>query len=182
MTWTATASVAQPRAAPANVLVGSEDLGLRLLEVAREGDAWKATLKWTTKEMRPAYNDFVIVDHYAYGFDEGVFCCLDAETGKRRWKGGRYGYGQVLLLRPQNVLVVLSEQGDVVLLKANPDKHEELGRIAAISGKTWNHPVVVRGKLYVRNDREMAAFDLCRRPSNVGLAVCGVPKRHDVRR
>jgi hypothetical protein len=142
------------------VLVGSEDIGLALLDVAHGGDGWTATEKWVTNQMRPAYNDFVVVDHYAFGFDKGLFCCVDLDTGKRQWKGGRYGFGQVLLLKPQSVMVVLSEQGDVVLLAANPEQHEELGRFQAISGKTWNHPVVVRGRLYVRNDREMAAFDL----------------------
>jgi hypothetical protein len=101
-----------------------------------------------------------VVGDVAYGFDKGIFCSVDLATGKRLWKGGRYGYGQVLLLKPQNVLVILSERGEVALVAANPKKHEELGRFPAIEGKTWNHPVVVRGKLYVRNDAEMAAFEL----------------------
>ena len=90
--------------------------------------------------------DYVIVDDVAYGFDKGMFCATDLATGKRLWKGGRYGFGQVLLLNPQKLLVVLSEQGEVVLLTANPKKLEELGRFPAITGKTWNHPVVVRNE------------------------------------
>ncbi len=153
--------VVQPRQLDdARVLVGSEDLGLRLLDVARDGDAWKTSEAWITSDMKPAYNDFVVVGDVAYGFDKGIFCAVDLKAGKRLWKGGRYGYGQVLLLKPQNVLVILSERGEVALLAANPDKHEELGRFQAIEGKTWNHPVVVRGRLYVRNDAEMAAFEL----------------------
>ena len=153
--------VVQPRQlGDDQVLVGSEDLGLRLLDVARQDQAWTATEHWKTLAMRPAYNDYVVVDNVAYGFDKGIFCALDLSTGKRLWKAGRYGFGQVLLLRPQNLLVVLSERGEVVLLAANPKEHEELGRFQAIEGKTWNHPVVVRGRLYVRNDSEMAAFEL----------------------
>jgi outer membrane protein assembly factor BamB len=153
--------VAQPRpVSDAQVLVGSEDMGLVLLEVAREGDGFSANERWKTKGMRPAYNDFVVVDDHAYGFDKGQFCAIDLASGKRAWKAGRYGYGQVLLLSRQKLLLVLTEQGEVVLLAANPAKHEELGRIEAISGKTWNHPVVAHGRLYVRNDSQMAAFDL----------------------
>jgi outer membrane protein assembly factor BamB len=153
--------VVQPRQlSDTSVLVGSEDLGLRLLEVSHQGDEWKTSEQWTSRNMRPAYNDYVVVDDVAYGFDKGIFAAVELASGKRLWKGGRYGYGQVLLLKPQNVLVVLSESGEVALLAANPEKHEELGRFQAIEGKTWNHPVVVRGKLFVRNDTEMAAFEL----------------------
>jgi hypothetical protein len=153
--------VAQPRQmAEGAILVGSEDLGLRMLEISREGDGWKVNEAWQTKQMRPAFNDFVTVGDVAYGFDKGLFCATDLKSGKRLWKGGRFGFGQVLLLEPQNVLVVLGEQGEVVLLNANPEKLEELGRIEALSGKTWNHPVVAHGRLYVRNDNEMAAFEL----------------------
>ncbi len=45
----------------------------------------------------------------------------------------------------------------VVMLTANPDKHEELGRFQAIEGKTWNHPAVAHGCLFVRNAEEMKA-------------------------
>ena len=153
--------VVQPRQMnDAQVLVGSEDLGLRLLDVAHEGDTWKASERWTSLAMRPAYNDYVVLDNVAYGFDKGIFCAIDLDSGKRLWKAGRYGFGQVLLLTEQKLLVVLTERGEVVLVSANPKKHEELGRFQAIEGKTWNHPVVVRGRLYVRNDTEMAAFDL----------------------
>jgi outer membrane protein assembly factor BamB len=95
-----------------------------------------------------------------YGFDGSIFCCVDAATGDRRWKGGRYGHGQVLLLADQKLLLVLTESGEAVLLAANPNKLEELGKFQALSGKTWNHPVVAHGRLYVRNDQEMACYEL----------------------
>ncbi|MGD9719839.1 MAG: PQQ-binding-like beta-propeller repeat protein [Pirellulales bacterium] len=157
--------VVQPRQlADGKVLVGSEDMGLRLLNVAHEGEAWNVSEQWTTRSMCPAYNDYVIVDGVAYGFDKGIFCAVDLADGKRLWKGGRFGYGQVVLLKPQNVMIVLGEHGEVALLAANPQKLEELGRFEAIEGKTWNHPVVVRGRLFVRNDSEMAAFGLAPAP------------------
>jgi hypothetical protein len=110
--------------------------------------------------MRPGYNDFVISDGCAYGFDGSIFCCTDVETGKRRWKGGRYGHGQVLLLADQCLLLVTSETGEAVLLEATPEAHRELGRFQAIEGKTWNHPTIAHGCLFIRNDEQIACYRL----------------------
>jgi hypothetical protein len=57
-------------------------------------------------------------------------------------------------------LIVLTEEGDVVLVNATPLRHEEIARFSAIDGKTWNHPVIAGGTLLVRNIQEMAAFDI----------------------
>jgi outer membrane protein assembly factor BamB len=153
--------VVQPRQIDeASILVGSEDLGLVRLEVAKDQDSWSATPSFASRALRPAYNDFVVSGDHVYGFDESIFCCVDAKTGKRKWKGGRYGHGQVLLLADQPLLLVISETGEVIFLAVNPEKHEELGRFQAIKGKTWNHPVIARGRLFTRNDEEIACFEL----------------------
>jgi outer membrane protein assembly factor BamB len=138
------------------IIIGSEDLGLVRLDLAHD----TASPRWDSRALRPAYNDFVSQDGYIYGFDESFLCCVDAATGKRRWKAGRYGHGQLLLLTDQRVLLVISEPGEAVLVSAKPDKHEELGRFQAINGKTWNHPAVARGCLFVRNAEEIACYKL----------------------
>ena len=97
-------------------------------------------------------------DGFAYGLDDGILVCLDLATGARKWKGGRYGHGQVL--RVDDLLLVQAEAGDVVLVEANPDGHHELTRFPALKGKTWNNPVVSAPYLLVRNDREAACFRL----------------------
>lgn len=144
------------------VLFGSEDLGAICLEVHRDGEEWQATKVWSSNSLKPAYNDFVLYDGTIYGFDGGIFSALDASTGKRRWKGGRYGHGQVLLLADQALLLVTAESGEVALLSATPEKHRELARFQAIEGKTWNHPAIAHGCLYIRNDQEIACYRLPR--------------------
>jgi outer membrane protein assembly factor BamB len=131
-----------------------------LLDVARDGGAWAARQRWASKGVKPSFNDFVVHGGFLYGFDNSVFCCVEVETGEQRWKEGRYGHGQVLLLADQGLLLVVAEKGQVVLLEANPERHEERGRFPAIKGKTWNHPAIARGRLYVRNAEEMACYEL----------------------
>ena len=155
----------QPRVVGAKtVLVCSEtDFGARLLEInpaAGAPAAWSAVPRWTSRQFKPSFNDFVIVGDCAYGFDGAVFCCFDLKAGRRRWRDGRYGHGQVVLLQEQSLLLVTTEEGEGVLLAADPEAHRELARAPLITGKTWNHPAVAQGRLYVRNAEEMACFEL----------------------
>ena len=99
-------------------------------------------------------------NNHAYGFDGAILSCIDLQDGKRKWKGGRYGDGQLVLLADQDLLFVVSEEGELALVKATPDQFTEVARVKAIDGKTWNHPVLVRDFLLVRNGEEMAAFKL----------------------
>jgi outer membrane protein assembly factor BamB len=138
-------------------------VGSRKVKVSHDEGNWSTTVLWESQDMKPYFNDLVVLDGHAYGFDGSIFCCLNLETGKRTWKGGRYGNGQVLLLERQRLLLVLSEQGDVVLLEANPRERKEIAQFHALDGKTWNHPVVAHGKLFVRNGAEMACYDVAPR-------------------
>jgi outer membrane protein assembly factor BamB len=143
------------------VLFGSEvDAGTVLIDVAHDGLTWTPTERWASRDLRPSFNDFVVHDGNIYGFDGNIFSCVDLQTGKRRWKEGRYGHGQVLLLADQPLLLVLAENGEAVLVAANADKHEEIGQFQALKGKTWNHPVIAGGRLYVRNAEEIACYPL----------------------
>jgi outer membrane protein assembly factor BamB len=106
--------------------------------------------------MKNKFSGAVLHDGYIYGLDEAILACLEVETGKLMWKGGRYGHGQLLLASGH--LVVITEEGELVLVKATPDDHQELARFSAIEGKTWNNPAIGDGRLLVRNTREMACF------------------------
>lgn len=142
------------------VMVGTTfSLGSRLLRIQKKDASWDLKEEWTTKKFRPYFNDSVLHKGYCYGFDGDRFACIDIKTGERKWDGNRYG-GQVLLLDDMDTLLVLSEAGEVILIQAVPDRFNEVTRFKAISGKTWNHPVVAHGKLFVRNAEEAACFDL----------------------
>ena len=135
-------------------------LGLRRLAVAHHHGGWTLDERWTSTRLKPYFNDFVVHDGHAIGFDGSILASIDLETGERAWKGGRYGHGQLVLLPDQDVLLVLSEDGELALVEATPDRFTELARVPALEGKTWNHPVLVDDVLLVRNDREMVAFRL----------------------
>ncbi len=154
--------IVQPAVAgEGDVLVSvSESSGMRRIAVVRGPDGWTAQERWTSNGLKPYFNDFVVHNGHAFGFDGSILACIDLNDGARKWKGGRYGNGQLLLLPDQDLLLVLSEQGELALVRANPDQFTEVARFQAIEGKTWNHPVLAGNVLLVRNGEEMAAFRL----------------------
>jgi hypothetical protein len=135
---------------------------MRRLAAAHGPGGWSVQERWTSAGLKPYYNDFVVHDGHAYGFDGSILACIDLKDGKRKWKGGRYGNGQLVLLPGQNMLLVLSEGGELALVGAAPGSFKELARFKAIEGKCWNHPVLAGDVVLVRNDQEMAAFRLAR--------------------
>jgi len=132
--------------------------GAAVFEVTRAGDSFSTRPVWVSTRMKNKFTSSVLHQGYIYGLDEAILACLDAATGEQKWKGGRYGYGQVVLAGDR--LIVLAENGEVALVKATPERYDEVAKFPAIAGKTWNHPVIADGRLLVRNLREMAAFDI----------------------
>ncbi|MFC2113099.1 PQQ-binding-like beta-propeller repeat protein [Bacteroidota bacterium] len=133
--------------------------GTRRITVENGPGGWTTEENWTSVQMKPFFNDFVIHKGYAFGFFGPSLTCIDIEDGQRKWKSGRYG-GQFILLADQDLLIVLTEKGDLALVKALPGKFQEIARMPAIKGKTWNHPAVTDGILLLRNTQEMVAFRL----------------------
>ena len=132
--------------------------GAGVFQVERDGDRFTTRTIWANARMKNKFTSSLLHEGYLYGLDESILACIDASTGELKWKGGRYGYGQPIIAGGH--IVMLTEAGDVVLVRATPERHDELARFSAIEGKTWNHPVIANGRLLVRNLREMAAFDI----------------------
>jgi outer membrane protein assembly factor BamB len=157
-------AIVQPALTPDGVVIntigGTGGNGTRRLAVAHSPGGWNVEERWTSNGLKPYFNDFVVHKGYAFGFDGSILACIDIETGKRMWKGGRYGNGQLLLLADQDLLLVLSDEGDLALVEATAGGFKEIASVPALEGKTWNHPVLVRDVLLVRNGAEMAAFRL----------------------
>lgn len=151
----------QPLVKGDSIYIGTSlGVGTRKITIKHDADAWKIDQDWTSLDMKPDFNDFVEFQGHIYGFDGNIFACVDCQTGKRQWKKGRYGNGQVLLLSDSGQLLITTEFGDIVLVKADPHKLIELGRVPGIEGKTWNHPVLIGNRLYVRNGEEVACYEL----------------------
>jgi outer membrane protein assembly factor BamB len=147
--------------------------GTRRLAFTKSSDGWTVTEGWTSSGLKPYFNDFVVHNGHAFGFDGAILSCIDLQDGKRKWKGGRYGHGQMVLLADQDMLLVLSEEGEIALVQATPGEFKEVAKVKAIEGKTWNHPVLVGDLLLVRNGEEMAAFRLPRTNAPVESSSAG---------
>jgi outer membrane protein assembly factor BamB len=154
--------IVQPAITPdGGILISaSSTSGTRRIVVVRRAGGWVVEERWTSNALKPYFNAFVVHEGHAYGFDGRILAALSLEDGTRKWKAGRYGNGQLVLLPEQDLLMVLSEEGELALVGATPDGFNELARLPAIAGKTWNHPVVTGDVVLVRNGEEMAAFRL----------------------
>ena len=152
----------QPQVIDGNLILLPTGMGsgTRCIRVDKAGEQLTTDELWTSRDLKPDFNDFVVFQGHAFGFDSAIFTCIDLTTGKRKWKGGRYGKGQVLLLEDSGLLLIAGEHGDVILVKADPSSHSELAKFQAITGKTWNHPVVIDDRLYIRNAQEAACYRL----------------------
>jgi outer membrane protein assembly factor BamB len=159
--WPPAESTAQPLVLPGDRVLVSTGYGVgskmfRVRGAAEGGVA--ADLLWESRGLKAKFTNVVYRAGYLYGLDDGILVCLDPESGARRWKRGRYGHGQVMLV--DDLLVVLGENGTVALVEAGPEAYRELARFQALDGKTWNHPALAGRHLLVRNDREAACYEL----------------------
>lgn len=141
------------------LLVNEEYRNVKRIKITQADGAWKTTELWTSPEIKNVFNEYVQHDGFAYGFDGPSMACLNLENGKRTWRGARY-QGFQLMLADQEVILVLTEKGELALVSADPVKFNELAKIRVLPGKTWNHPAISGNILVVRNSEEMAAFRL----------------------
>ncbi len=135
------------------------NIGSTMLRVSGSRGKWSVEQLWKNINMRCKFTSPVVYQGFLYGLDDGILVCLDEKTGERQWKDGRYGHGQLLLA--DDLLLILSEDGKLVLVEATPEGHRELASMKALEGeKTWNTPALAEGKVYLRNHMQMACYDL----------------------
>ncbi len=163
--WSHPWSATQPNVSEPLILAGNRVLassgygqGCKLLEVKRVGESLRVEVVWESRFLRAKFTNLVVKDNHFYGLDDGILACIKMSDGTRVWKGGRYGHGQILLVG--DLLLVQAEDGGIVLVAADPEKHTEIGRASALDSKTWNHPALQGSTLLVRNDREAVCFRL----------------------
>jgi outer membrane protein assembly factor BamB len=135
-------------------------VGCKLLQVLPNKNREESILElWSSRALKPKFMNPIVRDGFVYGFDDGMaLTCLDLETGKRKWKGGRYGHGQIMLV--DDLLLVQSEAGEIVLVEASPKGHQELARFQAVGDKAWNTPALSGRHLLARNHEEAACYEL----------------------
>jgi len=151
---------AQPiLAAPDRLLItASYGAGAAVLELRDAGERLEARAVWEQRSLKSKFASPVVHEGHAYGFDEAILVCIDLATGERRWKAGRYGYGQLLGIGDR--LVVLGEHGELCLVRATPERHDELARFQALEGTSWTPPAFAGTRILLRNAREMVCYDL----------------------
>jgi hypothetical protein len=134
-------------------------VGAKLYHISRNpAGEFNVSVVWETIYLKAKFTNIVYYKGYLYGLDDGIFACINPADGTRQWKRGRYGHGQTLLV--SDVLLVLTESGEVVLVEPDPEGHREHARFTALKGKTWNTPALAGRYLLVRNDREAACYEL----------------------
>ncbi len=159
--WPPTERTSQPVVLPGSQLFVSSGYGVgsALFEIAPGADGdLRAIQRWANANLKAKFTQVVHRNDHLYGLDDGILVSVSVETGERAWKRGRYGHGQTLLV--DDLLVILSEKGEVALVEATPKTYNELGRFQAIEGRTWNTPALAGRHLLVRNHRQAACYAL----------------------
>lgn len=134
-------------------------VGAAVLEVAGKGDGATFREVWRNREMQNHFNSSVLVGEHLYGFDNAILTCIDAATGTQKWQE-RGGFAKGSLLYADGHLFVLGERGELALVEADPARYEEKARSRIFNAKTWTMPTLAGGRLYVRSEAELAAFEV----------------------
>ena len=154
-------NVAQPRVVADDTMLVSSGYGIggALFRVTRQEDGgYGVSEVWKTRRLKAKFANFLVHEGFAYGLDDGIFTCISLGDGRRQWKGGRYGHGQVI--RVGDTLLVTGEFGEVLLVEATPEEHRELARFEVLDEKTWNTPAFAAPYLLIRSDQRAVCTEL----------------------
>jgi outer membrane protein assembly factor BamB len=153
---------------------GGDDAGAVLMRIKTEGGKAAVEELWKTRAMKNHFNNAVLVGDHLYGFDNATFKCLSVATGEPAWASRGLGKGS-LLVADGNLLIVLSDQGTLLLVEANPGAYTELARFQAMEGKAWTAPALANGRLYLRDHDEIMALEM-KAPGAVAASAPAKPR------
>ena len=139
--------------------------GAAVFEVTCDDNGvWSTEEVWARRNvMKTKYSNPVVHGDHVYGLDDTFLECIDLVSGQKKWKV-RYDYGQVLLVG--STLLVLDENGMLFAVKAQPDKHVQMGMFQAVEGMTWNTICLYDRFLLIRNGQEAACYELAQKPAD----------------
>ena len=134
-------------------------IGSAVFSFSQSNSDWTVKPVWQQSNLlKTKFTNVAIHNGYAYGLSDGILECVELSSGKRMWKQGRYGQGQ--LLRVGATLLIQAESGEVVAVPATPEKPSELSRFPALNGQTWNNLCLSGNNLLVRNAEEAACYEV----------------------
>ena len=139
-------------------LASERSNGGAVLKIVCQGEAFSVREVWANRNLCSKFSNPVALGGAIYGLSNGTLVCVDQQTGVRRWRGRDYGHGQVLAAG--GAILVLSERGQVAVTAADAKRFRELARIQVFKDRTWNTLALAGRQLFVRNDVEMACFEL----------------------
>ncbi len=144
---------------PDRVFVSSGyDTGGAVVEITKTEAGPGVSEVWFSKGMQNHFNSSIHHEGFLYGFDDSIFKCIAADTGEEQWK--TRGYGKGSLMFADGHLIVLSDDGKLALVEANPTTHVEVARAQVLSGRCWTSPSLARGLLYLRSLEEIVCLDM----------------------
>jgi len=141
-------------------------VGAGAVKITKNGDKFEATEVWRSAGNQPVANHWstpVLHNGYLYGmfsfkeYGKGPLKCVELATGKVMWEQPGFGAGNVILTGDR--VLALADNGELVLVGANPKSYLELARSKVIGGKCWSTPVVSNGKIYLRSTKEAVCLD-----------------------
>ncbi|MBY0586818.1 PQQ-like beta-propeller repeat protein [bacterium] len=151
------------QSSPLQILTASYDLkGASLWQVGQVANEIQIVDKWSKPYLKSKFSTPIVIDGFIYGLDNGILQCVDSVSGESKWKKGRYKHGQLLAV--DKMLLILTEEGELVLVEPDPGDLQELGRVKVLEGRTWN-PLAMKGSyLLARNAEQACCYQLSLRP------------------
>ena len=155
------ANIATPVIRENKVFVSSDyGTGAALLELTPSGGEMRVKEVYFTRDMRNHHSSSVLVGDHLYGFSSAILTAMNFSDGQVAWRDRSVGKGSLVFADDR--LYLYSEGGTVGLAEANPTAYREHGRFQLKTGNlpTWSHPVVSGGKLFLRDQDTIYAYDV----------------------